>query len=320
MSRTLQGSRADLVRQRRRKQVERRVTKSSALASRPMARLTTRGMPAYAATRATTGARRQYQATISMPGIEVFMPSISVSSRSLMWRLVSGALSAVLLAVLYVAWGSAYFAVAAPRVTGNVRVTSEEINAVLGASGQPSFLLVPTELESRLRANYPEITSADVGVVFPNILNVSVVERTPVIAWQQGNAYTWLDGEGVAFRPQGVADSLITVSARGTPPAGKPSLSDANAPTPYVTPGMVQAIQKLAPDVPAGETMLYDPKFGLGWTDGRGWQVFFGNDDSDLTTKLQVYEALVSSLQAQGVDPAFISVQYASAPYYRMSQ
>ncbi len=322
MSDTLQLSRAQTVRQRRRKQVERRVTKSGSLASRPVARLTTRASSPYAGSRVMEGkrARHQYQAAITMPGIEVRMPGITVSSRSLMWRMISSALSAVLLAVLYVAWNAAFFQVGLPEVTGNSRVTVDEINAVLCASGQPSFVLVPSQLENRLRMNYPEIISAQVRVTFPNILSVAVAERTPLIAWQQGNAYTWIDGNGVAFRPQGAADNLITVSARGTPPPAKPSLAEPNAPIPYITPDMVSAIQLLAPNVPAGETMLYDPKYGLGWTDSRGWQVFFGNDETDLTTKILVYQALVKSLQAQGVSPAFISVQYASAPYYRMSQ
>ncbi len=322
MSTTLQLRRSEVVRQRRRRQVERRVTKSGALASRPVARMTTRGASPYAGTSVMrgTGARRQYQAAISMPGIEVRMPMISVSSQSLKWRLVSGTLSVVLLALLYTAWSAAFFTVGMPNITGNQRVSSDEINAVLGASGMPSFLLAPAQLEKRLRQNYPEIISADVRVIFPNDLSVAVVERTPVIAWQQGNAYTWIDQDGVAFRPQGNADNLITVSARGTPPPGIPLAADPNAPIPYITPAMVEAIKLLAPDVPAGETMLYDPKSGLGWTDSRGWQVYFGNDNSDLATKLQVYQALVKTLQAQGVAPAFISVQYANAPYYRMSQ
>ncbi len=322
MSSSLQLSRADNVRLRRRRQVEHRVKHSASQAGRPMARMTTRAVSPYAGMpvmRGTT-ARRQYQAAISMPGIEVRMPMISVSSQSLRWRLVSSALSAVLIALLYVGWNSAFFQVGTPQVSGNQRVSAQDISAVLDAGGQPSFLLSPADLQQRLRQNYPEIVSARVQVLFPNTLSVAVVERTPVIAWQQGNAYTWIDADGVAFRPQGAADNLITVSSRGTPPAGAPALTDPGAPAPYITQNMVQAIRQLAPSVPPGETMLYDPKYGLGWTDSRGWQVYFGNDDSNLTTKLAVYQALVKLLQSQGVAPAFISVQYANAPYYRMNQ
>ncbi len=322
MSDTRQLSRAAIVRQRRRQDVERRVARSSALASRPVAPITTRGIPQYAGKVYTPAksARRQYQAAITMPGIEVRMPAINVTSQSLKWRLVSFCLSALVLAALAMIWNSSFMQAGQPQVTGNVRVSSAEIAAVLGATGQPSFLLVPSEMEKQLRINYPEIAAAQVSVGFPNVVSVHVVERTPVIAWQQANVYTWIDAEGVAFRPEGTADNLITVSSRAAPPVGISGLSAPAGPTPYLSRGLVQAIEQLGPNVPAGETMLYDPRYGLGWTDSRGWQVFFGNASSDLGTKLNVYEALVSTLQQQGIAPAFISVQYANAPYYRMSQ
>ncbi len=322
MSRSADISRAEVVRKRRRQQMDRRVAKSSSLARRPIAPITTRVMPPYAGASGLSRAapRRQYQAAISMPGIEVRMPAISFTSRSLKWRLVSSMLSAGLCALLYAAWGSPFFRVAAPQISGNTRSSSDEISAVLDVAGRPSFTLVPGQLESRLRQNYPEIVSARIQVEFPNIVNLRVVERTPVISWQQGGGYTWIDDEGVAFRPQGSADNLIPVSAKSAPPAGAPSLTDPMAPIPYLSADTVRAIMELAPDVPAGATMLYDARYGLGWADSRGWQVYFGKDESNLTTKLAVYQALVSSLTAKGVAPAFISVQYANAPYYRMSQ
>ncbi len=255
-----------------------------------------------------------------MPGIEVRMPAISFTSRSLKWRVVSITLSAALIAALYLAWTSPFFRVVVPQVSGNTRITAADMGAALGAAGEPSFLLVPADLERRLRLNYPELASARIQIAFPNQLTIEVTERTPVIAWQQGNGYTWIDDNGVAFRPQGSTDNLITVSARATPPPGQPSSNDQIAPIPYLSADMVQAIRELAPNVPGGATMLYDPRYGLGWADSRGWQVFFGSDESNLPTKLEVYGALVKSLTAQGVVPAFISVQYANAPYYRMSQ
>lgn len=264
--------------------------------------------------------KRQYQAAISMPGIEVRMPTISFASDSMKWRTLSITLSAFLLVLLYLAWTSPYFEVVMPQVSGNVMTTADEISGVLAAAGEPSFLLVPADMEARLRVNFPEITSSRIAITFPNELSVQVSERTPVIAWQQGNAYTWLDENGVAFRPQGSAENLITVSARGAPPKGLPVADDPYAPVPYVTTDMVMAIKELAPSVPSGATMLYDPRYGLGWADGRGWQVFFGPDASNLASKLQVYKALVDSLTQQGIAPAFISVEYANAPYYRMSQ
>jgi cell division septal protein FtsQ len=287
-----------------------------------MAPITSRGIQPFADAQSITSpaARRQHQAAISMPGIEVRMPAISFTSRSLKWRLGSITLSVALVAVLYMAWNSTFFRVPAAQVSGNVRNSAQEIGAALEAAGEPSFMLVPADLQRRLRLNFPEIVSARIQVAFPNSLTIQVIERTPVVAWQQGNGYTWIDDNGVAFRPQGSADNLIAVSAHEAPPRGLPSLSDPLAPIPYLTTDVVQAIKELASNVPAGATMLYDSKYGLGWADSHGWQVFFGTDDRDLATKLKVYEALVTSLTAKGVTPAFISVQYANAPYYRMSQ
>ncbi len=51
-------------------------------------------------------------------------------------------------------------------------------------------MLKSSDLENRLRLNYPELSSAHVTVGLPNTLSVSVVEREPVLLWQQANGYT----------------------------------------------------------------------------------------------------------------------------------
>jgi hypothetical protein len=66
--------------------------------------------------------------------------------------------------------------------------------------------------------------------------------------------------------------------------------------------------------------MTYDPQDGLGWTDSRGWKVYFGTNAKDMPLKVRVYQSLVDSLMARGLYPAFISVAYPDAPYYRMAQ
>ena len=82
----------------------------------------------------------------------------------------------------------------------------------------------------------------------------------------------------------------------------------------------MDAILVLAPNVPAGATMVFNSADGLGWTDSRGWKVFFGADAKDMNLKVRVYQSLVDSLTARGLYPAFISVAYPDAPYYRMAQ
>ena len=80
---------------------------------------------------------------------------------------------------------------------------------------------------------------------------------------------------------------------------------------------MVQAILTLAPKIPAGMPMIYDPNYGMGWQDARGWSVYFGQTTRDVPMKLVVYQSIVDSLTSQGIQPTLISVEYLDAPFYK---
>jgi hypothetical protein len=254
-----------------------------------------------------------------MPGIELRMPAVRFTGPGVKWRLLSLAVSALLTTALYEAWTAPEFR-AAPQVTGNQRISADEIVAALGVSGMPIVALMPSALETRLRLNYPELRAAHVTVDLPNRVLVNVVERTPAIVWQQGDGYTWIDDGGVAFRPRGTADHLITVQALGEPMPVAGAQMDPLSPVPFLPADLVGAMRKLAPYAPPGIPLVFDPRYGLGWTDERGWHVFFGSNASDIELKLRVYESLVGKLSLEGIIPAFISIAYPSAPYYRMSQ
>ncbi len=313
-------TRAEAVRLRRREQTQKRVAKSSVMATRPLPPITSRDGMSYAGPQRTAGptTRRKFNSSLSMPGIEVRMPAIQISSAGLRSRLFSILLSLLLGAALYLAATLPEFRAAPAQVTGNQRISAQDINTVLGSTGQSIFMLTGGDLEKRLRLNYPDLEAARVTIGLPNTVTVSVVERQPVLLWQQGNGYTWIDANGVAFRPRGTPGNLILVAAFAAPPAPTAVTGDPMSPAPYISPDLVRAIQTIAPAVPQGITVEYDPKYGLGWPDSRGWKVFFGTDVSDMPLKLEVYKSLVDSLAQKGIQPAFISVQYANAPYYRM--
>jgi cell division protein FtsQ len=255
-----------------------------------------------------------------MPGIEVHLPSIEFRSPQVKWRLLSSLLSLLLGAAMYVAWTIPDFRVAAPRVSGNQAISADEIRAVMGSTGKCIFSLVPTELEIQLRRNFPELLSARVSVGLPNEVSVTVSERTPAILWQQGDGYTWIDDSGVAFRPRGTAADLITVTALTAPDPGAAGNTDTFTPAPYLSADLVNSIKMLAAQAPPGTSMLFDSRYGLGWSDVRGWQAFFGTGAREMSLRLLVYQSLVSALQARGMAPAFINVQFPTAPYYRMNQ
>jgi len=314
-------SRSETVRKRRKQQASQRLEDSTVLARRPIAPITSRtsALPPTPGTGRPV-ARRRNEAAWSLPGIEVRMPMISFSGPGAMWRFVSFGLSLLLGAALYLAATSSAFQAAPPQVRGNQRIPAEEIAAVLGISNARVFLLIPADLQRRLRLNFPELLLARVTIGLPNQVYVEILERTPTIAWHQDDGYTWIDDGGVAFRPRGAADGIISVQARNAPTPSASPAADPLAPMPFISPGLVTAIKALAPHAPAGTALLYDARYGLGWTDGRGWQAFFGDQARDMALKLRVYESMVQMVSSTGISPAFISVQYPSAPYYRMTQ
>jgi hypothetical protein len=57
----------------------------------------------------------------------------------------------------------------------------------------------------------------------------------------------------------------------------------------------------------------------MGWKDGRGWDVYFG-EPQDMDMKLVVYQATVRRLESEGIQPVLISVEQVHAPYYRMER
>lgn len=204
-------------------------------------------------------------------------------------------------------------------MTGNQILTPAELNSVMGVAGQPIFMLTPSELETRLLLNFPEISAVKVNVSLPNLVTAHIVERKPFIRWEQNGAYTWIAEDGVAYRPRGEMVGLVSVVAESAPPAIGGG-TDPLAPTPYITVEMVQALKGLASHVPPGAVILYDSVNGFGWNDPRGWRAYFGATASDVELKMRVYETMVNSLTQRGIRPALINVTYPTAPYYRMNQ
>jgi hypothetical protein len=327
MSQKKESTRAELVRLRRARENTQRRERAKKEATRPVSAVMTRTKPATPKparklTRAdrTRSARRRFQLALLPVTPDTNLRGISLPRPRLGPRLLASFVVVLLVVVLYCAFELPEFRTGAAQVTGNQILSPAEINSALNATGKPVFLLVPSELETRLRLNYPELMSARVSITLPNVLSVQVAERKPVIRWEQGSSYTWVSEDGIAFRPRGELTGLISVNALSAPPTEGNTSSDALTPAPFISPDMVRAIEGLAGHVPPGMTILYDASFGFGWNDPRGWRVYFGTKASDVELKMRVYEAMVNSLAQRGIRPALINVTYPTAPYYRMSQ
>jgi hypothetical protein len=314
-------SRSDLVRLRREQNSKTRVErarKESSVTSRRQESTQPRRKTAPTGNRSS--ARRRFQNALLPVAPDAELRGISISRPNLGKRLPSFLVFALLATALYLAFNMPQLRVAQAQVMGNQILTREEINSALDIAGQPAFLLIPSELETRLRLQFPELAAAKVEIDLPSTVSVQVVERRPVVRWEQGDGYTWVSEEGIAFRPHGDLPGLITVTALSAPPIEGIVSSDPLTPAPFLAPEMVKSIKGLAARVPPGVTILYDTSFGFGWNDPRGWKVYFGTSASDVELKMRVYESMVASLTQRGIQPALINVTYPTAPYYRLSE
>lgn len=342
-------SRSEVVRQRRPEQIRqeqqsrrgtRQPKKSRANSGyRELPPIIARGVVNdFAIERRKKAGKRRFNAAISLPLPKAHKLSLPHLKIRVGWRLLSFILVLLFGTGLYLFWTLPEFRVNAPQVTGNQRIPTDEINGVLGLNGVPVFLLVPDQVETHMLRSYPELASVEVTVSLPNIVTVNVTERQPVIQWQQDGGYTWIDETGRAFRPRGEAPGLIVVQALSAPPAlPEPAPlnpdpdeteqvqvsvpeDDLLTPAQFISEQTVKALIALAPYVPPGTPILYDPASGLSWADGRGWQAVFGHSGDDVETKVLVYRAMVDWLAQRGIQPILINVAYPSAPFYRVEQ
>ncbi len=289
---------------------ERRTT-----ASREMPPMVSRRgvMATPAATRGQRPARRRYNIALPMTaGAEMRLPS--VPQMRVGARLLSFALAALLGWGLYFLWSAPQFTVAAAEVEGLARLTPNEVNTVLAVSGQSIFEIRPRQLHERLQAAFPELLDIRVRVGFPAVVNISAIERAPAIAWEHEGILTWVDAGGFAFLPRGEAEGVVYIIAHGLPPATESELAQGQQ---LLSPELARAILTLAAAAPEETTLAYDPRYGLGWQDPRGWQVYFGLQPTDMPARLAVYRTIVATLREEGIRPSLISVEYLHAPFYR---
>lgn len=323
MSGKREFTRAELARQRRAQRAAKELEQTSKRAVKPVMLVTSRAAQTPVVSRPQRiggGTRRRFNIALGLPEIHLHKPTITMPRLRPGWRLASFFIAILLSTAIYFALTLPYFHVPNITLLGNNRLTREEIEAVLAVAGQSIFTVQPDGLATRLRMNYPELSSVEVNTYLPNYVYVTVTERQPVILWQQGEGFTWIDSAGVAFRPHGEASGLVPVIGLTVPPAGIVPADDPFSPPPYMQKELVDAILVLAPNVPAGSTMTFDSADGLGWTDSRGWKAFFGTSAHDMPLKVRVYQSLVESLVGRGRIPEFISVVYPDAPFYRMAE
>ena len=258
-------------------------------------------------------ARRRYDVALGSNGAELRLPSLPQLRFS--WRLLSLLLVAALAGGIYAIWTAPEFQVQSIEVQGLARLTATDINTVVGIENQSVFSISPEGIKQDLLAAFPEIAAVSVEVDLPASVVVTIEERQPVLALQAGGEQVWVDEQGIGFPARGDTGPLPTVLVNELP-----AIEGTESPVVYDA-KMIQAILMVTPFVPSGEALVMDGDHGLGWTDERGWQAFFGfnlDDPAEIEMKLGVYDALVERLEDDGIWPRMISVEFLHAPYYRL--
>jgi hypothetical protein len=232
------------------------------------------------------------------------------SSDLLGWRAFSGVVILCLAAVLLLFFSADAFYVRSIAVGGAETISKEEVFALTDIANTHIFWVDPAVVrENVLRS--PTIADATVQVGWPpNMVQVVIQERQPALVWEQSGVLTWLDLQGRVMLHREDRPNLLQVTDIETEgPLGPNQQVD-----PQIVAGALQ-LKTLYPNLP---DLRYHPDKGLGYQDGRGWDVWFGAG-TDMPQKILVYDAIVNNLVSRGIQPGEINVMNPDAPFYSVT-
>jgi hypothetical protein len=239
-------------------------------------------------------------------------------------RWFSGAMVIALLGVLFLLFTRDAFFINQILVGPTRYLTPPEIFERSGLAKMHVFWVDPAAIEAHLEED-ASIAKADVQVGWPpNLVQITITEREPAIIWEQSGLRVWVDVRGRVMALRRDDDKLIRVvveNASTTPHLGKCKLmgtADVMGPGSCVDSDIVAGAIQFRALYPEVKVIVYDPDKGLGYHDGRGWVLWFG-DGSDIVTKMSVYNTIVSKVLSSGTGklPIEINVSDPDAPFYR---
>lgn len=268
--------------------------------------------------------RRRFDLTLNVPGAEVRLPSMPAVRFS--WRIASGLLVVMMGLALYMLLYAPAFQVDLLEVDGMQRLTVDDLMLVFEGTGEPVVNMDPDQIRQDLLDQFVDIKDVRVWVNLPALVRLEIQERQPVIAWKRGDETVWVDDEGMVFPQRGeFSGSLLNVKAKSLPlvaPAETPEDIEGTGELvrERLDPEMVSVLLSMSQYMPEGARMVFDPEYGFGWHDDRGWNIYFGSQMEEIDQKLGIYQAVVDRLQADGIQPALISLEFLHAPFYRMER
>ncbi len=211
-------------------------------------------------------------------------------------------------------------------VEGVVSMPATEVVQASHLAGSHVFAADPGAAAQQIMDNVEGIISAEVTLNWPNQVQISVTEDSPIAIWIEGSNQFWVTRNGRLIPARSGSLGLLMIQseveiAAVPTPAAEPTDEETAEPTPVsanmrfvpqdVLAGALQ-LRELRPNI---DQLFYRPGSGLSYQDGRGWRVYFGSG-TDMSQKLVVYETIVDELLAQGLTPQYVSVSNQEKPYF----
>ena len=206
--------------------------------------------------------------------------------------------------------------VAEVLVVGNEVVPTVLVQEQANVLGESLLFLDTTDIAERVAA-HPRIEQAAVERVWPQRVQVTVVERQPWAVWSQAGASYLVDGQGYLLaeaRPSdghGTAPGLWPI--KGLDPT---TLSEGAR----VDPGAMRLAQRLAEAVPEKlgvpvQSFEYLERAGLVVVTSRGRARFDTEDDFDY--KLAVWQAVLAEAAKQRQTVNHVDLRFGKRPFFR---
>lgn len=244
------------------------------------------------------------------PRTEIEGPAIPHGSEGRMyvsWRLFSALIVVSLAVVLFLFFAADAFYVRSVAVGGLRYLTKEEVFALSDVANMHVFWVDPEQVRANILRS-PTIADAVVHVGWPpQMISIVIQEREPAVVWDQAGVAAWIDLQGRVMRQWEDRADLVRVSAEMADGPISPEIRI----DPEVVNGALQ-LHDLRPDL---IVLRYHPIHGLGFSDERGWDAWFGTG-TDMPERILIYNAMVENLTSRGIQPSEINVVNPDKPFY----
>lgn len=201
----------------------------------------------------------------------------------------------------------ARFYVGAPLVLGSEHTPAKDVVRASEMEGIHVAWVQPGYAAQLIAQRLPGVRVAAVACELPAQCTITIEERQPLFAWRQGQAWAWVDAEGVLFTGQRTPSSALVVDM---PPGSLP------LPGTRVDPELLSDVRSIMRYLPELQVLRHTVEHGFEFSDPvSGWPVYLGSG-SGMKERLAVWRALSDYLAQKRIKASYVNVQNAQAPYY----